>query len=1628
MTTRSYAVRLDAEYQALVRGFDEGAKAADKMADTVEKAGQRVERAQKAQADAAGRARVAEQQLAQAREKGAADSAQVVGAEERAAKARRDLDKATKDVTQAEAAHRSAQAAHTQATARQTTAVGKLTSTLDNNREAFNRAGTALAAFGAVTTATVGATVAAAVQWESAWTGVTKTLPDDADLKATEDGLRSLAKTLPATHQEIAAVAEAAGQLGVSAQALLPFTKTMIDLGETTNLTADEAATSIAQLANVMGVDLANEVDNLGASLVALGNNGASTERDIVQMAQRIAGAGAIVGLSTGEVMGLANALASVGIEVEAGGSAISNVLTDIAKDVASGSEDVANWARVAGMSAQDFAAAWNADPTDALASFIEGLGRMNEAGEDVFTTLSDLGQSDVRVSRALLSMATSGDMLRKSIQMGNDAWADNTALLEEAGKRYDTTEAKIQIARNSINDAAITVGSAFLPVLAQGAEAVAGLANAFSELPEPVQQAIGGLGGIVGAAALVAGGFLLVVPRVVDTVRAFRQLREISPGVATGLGKVGKAATAAGVALVALEVLDTIGSMSERAAAGIEQTTAALLDNAASVDALFAAVDAGRNEGAWDWGRLFSSRTDQATEINTLADAIDRLVNPSVTQKMGDWAETVPLLGKIVSVNDGKNASAQITALGESLAYLVQSGHADLAADRFADISAQWTDAGGSLDDLNALMPAYGDALTAVDSEQKLAAESAEDMSEATSQVAEMTEEAAAALQKWREMVAGAHVSFRDLGGAWQAAIDQQREYAEQTAKATKSSKDSWEDYYDGVSVSADQWIEQLQKQAEAQARWRDNVLKASEQVREELPANMTAAADAMIDDLIARGPEGAEMLEAFVTAKPEQRARIVETWTSMGEDIVHDLENIRTPQITVEANTRLAVEQTNDLLGVIDSARGTVTLLGNGAPVVAELGAVTATVDAASGTVTIYGEDGEALTTLSDYTATIDATDGTVQITGNDENGRNVVVGLTDWVTQQGASITVDASTTEATLAVNAWREAMAARSVTIQVRANMPDLNGTASGNGRMGSYSSGGHTGAGGKWEPAGVVHKGEFVIRQESTRAIDAAYPGLLDAMNSGGLTAFGLGGFASGGYTFGAPSTKGKDAAYWRDAFMDFPERYRLLEQIWKMQTDLADKTGLARQAAEQEISRAETKLSEAEYAATVANGDPRYWDGVVAAQAEAKKKDEAAQAEAKKKDEAAQESAARRADTARDIGTSMRRGEYVSQATSGLSGAYGLVDTLYAQSRNTDLSASSQKSLAGAAAAAEGQFTSLYAQLDKVNAAVDEQSDLVGDLQRAYDQVKNAISGAFDLQGVARQQDQLVSAAQSAREKADALKNDVVYEAHTNEQGETYYTSRLSDEAVQAEKDAQAAEKAAAGAGTGASYLKAAQEYAGKVQTLAGKIQALVKRGVPTRIIQEILAFGVDGGAIDAATAIGSLSDADLGKLSTAYQQIDAYSGQIGQYTTATMAAGGLAGQSSVLTGLQGQASGLEAQIAGVGKAVEDAIATAFGLPKRAAGGPTVPGQTYWVGERGPELWTSAAAGFVLDAATSRNLAMATPAGGYGAGRYGQAAPQVTKTYSATVNTLQATPAQVLAAVKQAELQDVMP
>ncbi|GEP38893.1 hypothetical protein NPS01_25560 [Nocardioides psychrotolerans] len=672
----------------------------------------------------------------------------------------------------------------------QVKAMGKAKAATMSQGQAIDSLGGKAGKIGLVAAAGLGLMAKAAMDWESQWAGVTKTVDGTgAQLNELEGDLRDLATSLPATHEEIAGVAEAAGQLGVAREDITAFTKTMIDLSETTNLTADQAATDIAQISNVMGTGV-DDVDNFGAALVALGNDGASTEAQILGMAQRIAGAGAQIGLAESDILAIANAAASMGIEVEAGGSAISRVFTDMAKATAQGGAELDKFAAVAGMTAAEFATAFESDPAQAFASFTTGLDRINQAGGDVFTTLDGLGLSDVRVSQALLGMAASGDLLTDSLALGASAWEENTALADEAAKRYDTTAAKTQVAWNKIKDAGIEAGGALLPVVAEIADGVGMIADAFGSLPAPVQ---GALTKLLAITAVVGGAAWFgskVISGVTETREAIRGLGTDSGTAGGKLRGLGIAASIA-VGLYALdEALDAIAESTDRAVPGVEGLTNNLL-NMGKAEAMKAL----------------------AQDFGDLGAAISALDDPGIMADIAGFYDSIPLgLGGLAdnvipglqsTKQESREAAASIKALDDALAGIVAAGAPDQAAAALEGLAGAYQLTEAEQANLLALLPTYRESLDATANAAILSGEATEGATGATDSYVRAAQAAAKASQEEAQALADATDAMHEKRDATLAAFDAETAYR-QALKAAREQGDKNQAGIKGNSAAA--------------------------------------------------------------------------------------------------------------------------------------------------------------------------------------------------------------------------------------------------------------------------------------------------------------------------------------------------------------------------------------------------------------------------------------------------------------------------------------------------------------------------------------------------------------------------------------------------------------------------------------------------------------------------------------------------------------------------------------------------------------------------------------------------------------------------------------------------------
>lgn len=612
-----------------------------------------------------------------------------------------------------------------------------------------------------VTTPIVGAFTASAkeaIDFESAMAGVQKTV-DETDTTKYEDladSIKEMSGVTGLAKQELAGIMEIGGQLGITADNLSDFSRTIADLSVSTNLSAESAATDLARFMNITG-DSQKDINRLASSVVALGNNFATSEAEILEMATRLASAGTIAGLSAPEVFALATAMSSVGIQAEAGGTAMTQTFTAIEKAVsgiddklaekvakaekkvadktfalekaqakynqaleksgpssiaaqkalnnlekaqanynnilaqsgesgfaaqkamdslekaqskynqavqkygenseqayqalqnvetaqkkydesltktsanaqkalqdvenaqlkydeaiANGSNkaelaaidlqkaendladaqktlalltdgstsDLQKFADVAGMTADQFTAAWRNDPMSAITAFIQGLSQMDEGAEGTTATLAELGLEGVRQSNMLKSLALASDQLTGATELSNRAYNENTALIDEANKRYSTHENQIKALKERLGNLAIEVGERLLPYLDRFIDFADRMMAKWDGLDEGTQNlilkgallvaAIGpvlSIGGrLITGVGLLVSGFGTLVGSVGGIIGAISGIGTAAISAVGGLGSIG-AAIGAGGAAAGGGLIAALGSLAAAAA-----------------------------------------------------------------------------------------------------------------------------------------------------------------------------------------------------------------------------------------------------------------------------------------------------------------------------------------------------------------------------------------------------------------------------------------------------------------------------------------------------------------------------------------------------------------------------------------------------------------------------------------------------------------------------------------------------------------------------------------------------------------------------------------------------------------------------------------------------------------------------------------------------------------------------------------------------------------------------------------------------------------------------------------------------------------------------------------------------
>ena len=331
------------------------------------------------------------------------------------------------------------------------------------------------------------------------------------------EDLRAEAMAFASTHvtstDQMLEIEAIGGQLGIAVENLDEFGETVANLDIATNMNTEDIAADLGKMGSVLGMT-ADQYDNFGDALVRLGNNFPAFESDIMTITTRFMGIGKVVGMSAPEMLAWATAATATGQKAEAAGSSMQRFISYMENAVVGGGEDLETFARVAGMSADEFARLFDESASDAMYAFVYGLGEMQKSGESVNQVLGELGINNVRdkqllegLAQQMANSAGETNLLSDALRASNDAWSGLSDewgqagdAAREADKKAEGFSGQLQILKNNGQILGVQLAEGLAPILQRINEYVQTLTALFSALSPHTKSLIVGFAGLTAA------------------------------------------------------------------------------------------------------------------------------------------------------------------------------------------------------------------------------------------------------------------------------------------------------------------------------------------------------------------------------------------------------------------------------------------------------------------------------------------------------------------------------------------------------------------------------------------------------------------------------------------------------------------------------------------------------------------------------------------------------------------------------------------------------------------------------------------------------------------------------------------------------------------------------------------------------------------------------------------------------------------------------------------------------------------------------------------------------------------------------------------------------------------------
>lgn len=405
--------------------------------------------------------------------------------------------------------------------------------------------GVALAGFGAGMTAAFGLAASKSIALESAMANFSSISGlTGSQLGGVTDQVRALAVEMGKSPTELAAGLydiQSSGFAAADAMSILRTATIAGVAGITSTATAGKAITAVLN-AYSLTADKAGDVSDVLFETV---NRGVLTFDQLANNLGATIPVAAQLGVSIEELGAAYAELTLQGISAAQSETAIAALMRSAVNETAAMTEAVQEYG---------FASAEALIQSEGLAGFLTFL---TEASGGSSSALLELVGSAEGMTAAMALMRNGGDDFIATLDAVNAAAQDGATTQDVFAVQAETTAFALQQLGAAFTDIQVTMGNALAPIIGQVADSMRAMALMFSALPDPIQQSVALLGAFGGASTLAVGSLLLLVPKIAETVSAFKALKASSFGAS-----LASMAAAAGPLAIALGGIAVIGGI----------------------------------------------------------------------------------------------------------------------------------------------------------------------------------------------------------------------------------------------------------------------------------------------------------------------------------------------------------------------------------------------------------------------------------------------------------------------------------------------------------------------------------------------------------------------------------------------------------------------------------------------------------------------------------------------------------------------------------------------------------------------------------------------------------------------------------------------------------------------------------------------------------------------------------------------------------------------------------------------------------------------------------------------------------------------------------------------------------